>query len=173
MTDFNLPFITQSTAVEEAAQKALSLIEKYSELDPRNNDESNPWRNPEGIYAALDEARNELTAAWSTLKEAIEEGNSETNQVNEEDFRTAYINMITDSFSDVLEDLRTGDADFDVDVLVDCLQSGVDLMNQEDRELFMQEMDNDDDEEENDDSKLTPHELRRRLLGFHHLEAAA
>ena len=81
--------------------------------------------------------------------------------------------MITDSFSDVLEDLRTGDADFDVDVLVDCLQSGVDLMNQEDRELFMQEMDNDDDEEENDDSKLTPHELRRRLLGFHHLEAAA
>lgn len=85
------------------------------------------------------------------------------------------MDMITDAFADVLEDLRQKEGDsLDVDVLVDCLQSGIDLMTQEDKEFFLMSErsikieDNDEPfEDDDEDGKLTPHELRRRQLGFH------
>jgi hypothetical protein len=78
--------------------------------------------------------------------------------------------------------LRNSDTDtLNVDVLVDCLQSGLELLNQEDKDILFRGMDDDDvgavdvDDDDKgqgvkdmdqDDEKLTPHEGHRRKLGF-------
>jgi hypothetical protein len=110
------------------------------------------------MYARLDQARQELQEAWNSVKE-------EKPQLDRKVIRTAmYIDLITDSFSDVLEELRNNE-DVDVAVLVDCLQSGLELLSTEEAELMMEE---EEETGENNDGeeKLTPHELRRRELGF-------
>ena len=158
----------EASAVNEAAEKALDLINKYSELDPHNTDESNPWRRPDEIFVSLDNARNDLTKSWEVLRLRMEQDKtSKKKNVKEDDFRAAYMNMITDAFSDVLEDIRSKEEEIDVDVLIDILQSGGDLMTQDDKELFLQELGGGDDMEVEHDTKRTPHELRRRQLGFH------
>jgi hypothetical protein len=182
MSELAWAFEQEASAVDDAATKALDLIRQYSETDPHDASDSNPWNRPDDIFVALDRARNELTEAWEKLRgqmaEDDQQNNTEKKQLNEEDFRAAYMNMVTDAFSDVLEDLRNSEDDIDLDVLVDCLQSGMDLMLQDDKELFLQELGTDEEQEDKDDQggntpKLTPHEIRRRQLGFHHLEAAA
>jgi len=101
--------------------------------------------------------------------------------------------MVTEAFADVLDNLRSEEGDdLDVDVLVDCLQSGLELMTQQDKELLLMSRQNSGEEwAEGDDGEgmdiaqdepgaspkpgpgrgLTPHEKRRRELGFH-VEAA-
>ena len=109
--------------------------------------------------------------------------------------RMAHMDMITDAFGDVLEDLRkrqeSGDDKndpLDMDTLVDCLQSGLDLVFQNNRMLSnpsatdfqfvdpnatttaatnttattASSKESDDEEQVN----LTPHERRRRQLGY-------
>ena len=112
--------------------------------------------------------------------------------------RMAHMDMITDAFGDVLEDLRkrqeSGDDKndpMDMDTLVDCLQSGLDLVFQNNRMLSnpsatdfqfvdpnattttaatttattattASSKESDDEEQVN----LTPHERRRRQLGY-------
>jgi hypothetical protein len=52
---------------------------------------------------------------------------------------------------------------------VDCLQSGLDLMTNDEKDLFLQEVHGEFDCGDNGDDvdELTPHETRRRQLGFH------
>jgi hypothetical protein len=186
----------EASAVDNAARKAMDLIRKFGEMDPHdvddttasrsssenkgNNKINNPWHHPEAIFAELDAARNELTAAWDKLRERVDKDESSLSSsrhqrvpYDEDDFRAAYMSMVTDAFSDLLEDMRKGEdqVNFDVDVLVDCLQSGMDLMTQDEKELFVNEKQWGGDgmlqEEETEESKLTPHEIRRRQLGFH------
>jgi hypothetical protein len=181
--------LKESTAVDAAATAAMDLVRELSERDPHDKDETNPWRNPEQVFQQLDQARTGITKAWEELHAAaaaLEEkddnatkSNSSdmtkeplsSSSVNEDDLRAAYMDMITDAFADVLEDMRANEAeDIDVDVLVDCLQSGLDLMSQEEKEFFMQdneELNNMDESESNDVAvAVTPHELRRQELGF-------
>jgi hypothetical protein len=49
--------------------------------------------------------------------------NNSTPLQNDDDVSPAFMDMITDAFADVLEDLgnKSNDEDLDVDVLVDCL----------------------------------------------------
>lgn len=165
MSGFSFPYAKESAAVEEAASKALHLIDSYTEKE--TNDPDGPWRQPETILRSLDAARTELTNAWSELSSKMSQDENQAGIIQDEDFRVAYVNMITDAFADVLEDLRKNDKDFDVDVLVDCLQSGMELISGEDREFWMKELEEKDElqnsEREND---LTPHERRRRELGY-------
>jgi len=86
--------------------------------------------------------------------------------------------MITDAFSDVLEDLRTKssteDDPIDVETLVDCLQSGLDLLNQGSkyysRSLSETDFESGDGGGNVSGDELTPHESRRRQLGFAHVK---
>jgi hypothetical protein len=171
--------LKESTAVDAAATAAIDLVRELSERDPHDEDEANPWRNPEQVFQQLDQARTGITKAWEELHAAaaaLEQKDDNatkepSSSVNEDDLRAAYMDMITDAFADVLEDMRANEAeDIDVDVLVDCLQSGLDLMSQEEKEFFMQdneELNNMDEGESNDiDVAVTPHELRRQELGF-------
>lgn len=171
-----IPAQAEASAVDEAAQQAIELIEKFGALDPHDlSNADNPWRHPEQVFAELDAARTKLTDAWEAFKSKMEtckDESSEKQSSFKEDFRVAYTNMVTDAFADVLEDLRNKNEDIDVDVLVDCLQSGMEIMTQDEKELFMEESDVVDEDTEEQDSKLTPHEARRRQLGYH-VEAPA
>ena len=165
--DFTIPYAQESAAVEEAARQALILIESFAAKE--TNDPHGPWRQPEQIWRSLDAARTKLTDAWRVLstKMTQEEQNANataTSTIADEDFRVVYVSMITDAFADILEDLRTNDPDFDVDVLVDCLQSGMELIAGEDREFWMNEWQGTDERREGDG--LTPHARRRRDLGY-------
>ncbi|GAX11957.1 hypothetical protein FisN_8Lh050 [Fistulifera solaris] len=159
-----LTYAQESAAVEEAASEAFQLIDAFAEQE--TNDPNGPWRQPEQILSSLNEARAKLMNAWNELsaKMAEDEQQEKTSTVvNEEDFRVAYVNMITDAFADILEDLRNHDPDFDVDVLVDCLQSGMELIPEEDRALWMKEF---QEANQEDIDELFPHARRRRDLGY-------
>jgi flagellar hook-basal body complex protein FliE len=176
-----LPFHHQeeSRAVEDAIQNALQLIRTYTE-DPSD------WRDtPEQIYQSLDEARNQLTSAWQNLQTAVtesvveEEGGISSNTNTEQEIRVAFVDMITDAFADVLQHQHDSDdttSSFDVSTLVDCLQSGLDMMNITSvSELAWYDDDLSDGGEDDVEggavaadgtSPLTPHEQRRRAMGF-------
>ena len=189
MSALAFTLLKESTAVDAAATAAIDLVRELSERDPHDKDDANPWRNPEQVFQQLDQARTGITKAWEVLHAAAAaleqkddnatKSNSSdmtkeqfsSSSVNEDDLRAAYMDMITDAFADVLEDMRANEAeDIDVDVLVDCLQSGLDLMSLEEKEFFMQdneELNNMDEAESNDAAiAVTPHELRRQELGF-------
>ena len=189
MSALAFTLLKESTAVDAAATAAIDLVRELSERDPHDKDDANPWRNPEQVFQQLDQARTGITKAWEELHAAAAaleqkddnatKSNSSdmtkeqfsSSSVNEDDLRAAYMDMITDAFADVLEDMRANEAeDIDVDVLVDCLQSGLDLMSLEEKEFFMQdneELNNMDEAESNDAAiAVTPHELRRQELGF-------
>ena len=98
------------------------------------NDHQGPWENPDQIYQQLDQARTNITRAWEDLdalvtkdREAAIAAAAAEATTDKEKLRVAYMDMITDSFADVLEDMRLNAAKndpLDVEVLVDCLQSG-------------------------------------------------
>jgi hypothetical protein len=178
-----LPHQPESRAVEDAIQAALQLIQTYTE-DPTD------WRDrPEQIYQSLDEARNRIITAWTNLQSAaavdnavsVEAAQTETtggvptSTGSEQEIRVAFVDMITDAFADVLQHQRDQDEDFEVAMLVDCLQSGLDMMNitNVSSDLAWYEDDDLSDGEGEElldgtaaDGTLTPHEQRRRAMGF-------
>jgi len=152
--------VERAARVEEAAFAAVALVEEFSQLDPGDPSPNNPWRNPQDMWTRLDQAREDLQEAWRSIPE-------EKPQLDRKVIRTAmYIDLITDSFSDVLEELHTNE-NVDVNILVDCLQSGLELLSSEEAELMMEQEEDDEDDEDD----LTPHEQRRRELGFNVQEA--
>ena len=178
--------VAQASRVEQAVSSAIELVREFSERDPHDGDAENPWKNPQAMLEQLDQARDAIVTAWAT-KDNNDSGNDtttttaqttpqedDTNNSNVGgDIRAAYMDMITNAFADVLEDMRNkagNEEELDVDILVDCLQSGMDFMSGEERDIFM--MDDDDTNENKDDDILdpsgpTPHEERRLQLGLH------
>ena len=164
-----LPHAKEAGAVDEAVTQALDLVKTYA--DPKNP----AWKDgPDKIYKQLDQARNTIIAAWDDLQAAAattqEEGTDAETSENSDDkegLKVAYIDMITDAFADVLENLRQNNTDdpIDVDVLVDCLQSGMDLINSGSIGDFSF-----DDGDADGTTTITPHESRRRQLGFRQLD---
>lgn len=163
-TETNSETLAGAARVDTAAAKAYDLIQSYAEVaDPYSDAEDNPWRNPQAMFEQMKLAREELVAAWNDVNQGQQhEASACGENKQDDDFRALYMDMITDAFADVLEDMRSnGTEEIDVDVLVDCLQSGFDLLSVQDKEIFFQGIDDDDDEEE-----MTPHERRRMELGF-------
>ena len=161
--------------VVDAAQKAVALMEKYSEYDPHDStDESNPWNDPDRLLASLDEARNNVVAAQQQLlqqqssKRATPPKNGDQEkELDESAVRAVYLDMITDSFADVLENLREQHGErLDLDLLVDCLQSGLDLLHDDEKQYLMLDHASDDMQDSESDSDLTPHERRQRERGL-------
>jgi hypothetical protein len=156
----------QASRLEEAATHAMELIEKFSDRDPSDADPSNPWRNPQQIFDQLDEARKEVVDAWKEHSEKWKMPESATPGIDESAFRALYLDMITDAFADVLDALRNDNSGVvDVNVLVDCLQSGIDFLTSEEKELLLED-DSSSMVDVDDDEQLTPHEKQRRALGF-------
>lgn len=148
--------------VDQAIANAMELVRTYSERDPYDGDSENPWTNPQSMLEKLDQARQEIVAARET-KDPSDGSSKRDSLIDDNEFRGAYMDMVTNAFADVLEDMRNnGEEDLDIDILVDCLQSGMDFMSGEDKELFLV----DDDDEILEDGSPTPHEKRRLQLGL-------
>jgi hypothetical protein len=144
-----------TTRLEQATTNAVVLMEQFSEQDPHDPDSA--WSNPQEIFDQLDAARKEVMDAWRDVqvKAAIP-----SQEIDDTSFRVLYLDMITDAYADVLDQLRKDDI-VDVNVLIDCLQSGVDFLTSEEKELFLQDVTMEEE------GGLTPHEKRRRALGFY------
>lgn len=167
--------------LDVAAVKAAELMEEFANVeDPYSNADDNPWANPDQIFQQLRGARDEVMEAWRQVEEETEAYRSKAadsttkSKLDAERCRALYMDMITDAFADTLENMRTaaGD-DLDVDVLVDCLQSGLDLLTAEEQEtLFANTLDHEFDGEEGeadadqDEDGLTAHEAYRRKMGL-------
>lgn len=167
----------------------------FNALDTARTKLINAWDDLEQECVRVkqrEEEENVEDDDWSTTKnnktkKIKDQQKQQLQQLEEsEKIKVAYIDMITDAFADALEDMRQQEGDnLDVDVLIDCLQSGLDLMSKEEKELFLiGELQrkasggdgdaNDKEEEEVErmvdkeeyDTVMTPHERRRRELGF-------
>jgi hypothetical protein len=184
-----LPYYeTEANALHESIQDAIQLLQQYSE------DFDTMKTNPDQVFESLDQARNRIALAVDSLEKSVNNelpvnGCKRTDNVfdpanvalSEQDhIRIAYLNMITDAFSDVLEDLRSKDTEkdsgavVDLDILADCLQSGYDMLAMLGQNSYTSWTENDflwNDEHDdlmNDtaDADLTPHERHRQELGF-------
>ncbi|KAG7370241.1 hypothetical protein IV203_027987 [Nitzschia inconspicua] len=135
--------------LKQASEHAVQLIQTYAAMDPLA--EQSPWKHPQQILDQLKMARNAIQEAWIDYqKQQLEmeqqndndDGNNKKVLLSDEEFRVLYLDMITDAFGDVLEEMRQqqtttsstgGDDEMDVEVLVDCLQSGMELLEEGDR----------------------------------------
>jgi hypothetical protein len=162
--------------LERASKKAVETVTRFANVEPEGNNDSNPWKHPEVIQKELAVARNELDNAWKDLqREELERANHQeqdqdhhaADEVSEDEFRVLYMDMITDAFGDVLEHLQGGgnDDSVDVDVLVDCLQSGIELLDpdQRNRRSFFDSLNVDDDAM---DTTTSVHTAKQRSLGY-------
>jgi hypothetical protein len=196
--------------LDQAATKATELVQTFATVDdPYSTDEENPWKHPDRIFQALRAARDDLLQAWKELEtqQQLEQQQQANNTdgggggdgdsqkpLDPEHCRALYMDMITDAFADTLENMRNTEgssSQLNVDVLVDCLQSGMDLLtNEEQAALFFSqaldhEFDQEDEAEAEDedetgdtsmmadkeketknDETLTPHERHRRKMGL-------
>jgi hypothetical protein len=147
----SIMLLEESIAVDDAAKKAIQLINELS-----NKDVANSKSNPDEMYHLLDVARNDIMVAWNRLQQVTTKSQQEQKEedVDQEeenddvvktcairkqtttntkttpaiDLRPAFIDMITDAFGDVLDNLRQSE-EVDVTILVDCLQSGLEIIS--------------------------------------------
>lgn len=152
-----------TAAVHRAAEEAIELVQSLSESHELVG------ADPQAAWRRLDAARQKLIDAWDDLDVALKSGGKPSGEgsssapkedLEEDRVRVEYMDMITDAFQDVLEDLRQKQGDqLDVEALIDCLTSGLELLTQQDKEWLL-------DDQEPEMSDLTPHERRQRDLGL-------
>ena len=223
--------------LHEVSDRGVELVRMYASIDPTAEDtngqqhpQPNPWKDPETMLSQLKQVRDELTAAWNDLEKDYQQrrkerhnhqsqnngndGNgqeeSQSKQPDEEQLRVLYMDMVTDAFADVLDQMRQQEAaataaapdgtddnnnnnnstGIDVDLLVDCLQNGMEFLDPSDRnKQFFQDFDDGDDDDDDDDDDqedrggtmdegeeynhvsdgmydLTCHQLRQQEIGF-------
>lgn len=152
-------FDQEIAAVEAAATRAVDLVQSFADQDPSEPDSC--WQNPTRMYEHLDQARGEALKAWKALEEAKQKQQHSvpfTSTEVDQDLRTHFMDMVTDAFADVLNEMKENE-NIDLDILVDCLQSGIEILSQEDKECLLLE--------DTEEDSTTPHEARRLELGFH------
>jgi hypothetical protein len=173
--------IAQAERVRDAVLAAVDIL-------PTDDDDKNP---PDSetllqILPDLVQAQKDLKKAWGELQQTVsedrEKGDKETAdsqmmQIDDGDdqqqesslLRADYIAYVTDAFADELQDLQESSGNIDIEVLADCLQSGLEIFpEQHIRDLIYP------DETpkkallstEADDGVLTPHQRRRKQRGF-------
>mmetsp|Transcript_8664 Transcript_8664/g.21748 ORF Transcript_8664/g.21748 Transcript_8664/m.21748 type:complete len:213 (-) Transcript_8664:344-982(-) len=178
--------------LHEVSDRGVELVRMYASIDPttttkdkNKQQQPNPWKDPETMLLQLKQVRDELTTAWNDLEKEQQKmcqsqngSEEQESEPDEEQLRVLYMDMVTDAFGDVLDQMRQQEATaaaattrnsndgssggIDVDLLVDCLQNGMEFLDPSDRnkqffEGFDDDDDDDDDEEEDDgddDSKI-------------------
>mmetsp|Transcript_6884 Transcript_6884/g.17259 ORF Transcript_6884/g.17259 Transcript_6884/m.17259 type:complete len:225 (-) Transcript_6884:533-1207(-) len=177
---------------EKGANDSSSGNTKSNNNNKKNkNDNNNPWANPESIQEQLVAARGDLESAWNKLRsttqtnldddddndndnEQDDDDDDDDDKLSDEEFRALYIETMTDAFGDVLQQTMQSssssnnsntDDDEHVELLVDCLQSGMDLLDPDQllsRSYFASLV----GETEMETTETTVHEARQRALGY-------
>jgi DNA-binding SARP family transcriptional activator len=163
-----------------SSEAAVEMIQRYAAMDPM--DENSPWQNPQDIFEQLQQARSDIQTAWKDFQDAVATEQSKTEKnacaksLSEDEFRILYMDMITDAFGDVLEEMRLQAGDkMDVDVLVDCLQSGMEFLEENERNStsYFDSMTELPEEDEDDNSSIPIHQRMQEFLGLHPAESKA
>ena len=188
--------------LQQASEAAMTLVHQFAAVDPPGGSDDdatendNCWNNPTDMFQQLKKARDALSEAWRDYQEAFEkveqqkqknenskDGTADTPDMQEDEeqqkrFRVMYMDMITDAFGDVLNEMREkNEQDVDINTLVDCLQSGIDFLDDADKKNALQYFDSfreeEEEEENNDDQQKIPiHQLRQLELGYPPVTAA-
>ncbi len=90
----------------QLAQHATDLMDKYS--DEKNQDMIN---DPSRVYDEIAAVTEHMTNVWKEYNEqvaSIDDQRKEKEQEDESKFRAAYMDLVTEAFSDELDDLRKG-----------------------------------------------------------------
>jgi len=107
--------------VEEAATNLTSVLNRYIGHDGDDDDDDNgdeQWAdNPLGVFEEIQRARDMLSAACrkydednkSVAHSSSGDGGADVpSRVDEDEFRTLYVDTITTAFASELDDIRTG-----------------------------------------------------------------
>eukprot|EP00934_Nitzschia_sp_Nitz4_P000914 Nitzschia sp. Nitz4//scaffold49_size126201//90005//90538//NITZ4_003653-RA/size126201-processed-gene-0.74-mRNA-1//1//CDS//3329553182//914//frame0 len=176
MTNSDLSSNTPRDELAKHTQDAWDLINGYAKQEPpakttnKNSSSENPWSDPETMLQELSSARENLVNAWTQVRdEMVSSEEKQSTSVAPQDFRSIYMEKVTLAFGDVLESLATIDhpetEQQRVDIMVDCLSSGVDLFTDSEKALWYRNHTS-DDSSDMDEDKETPHQKRRRERGF-------
>mmetsp|Transcript_16383 Transcript_16383/g.18889 ORF Transcript_16383/g.18889 Transcript_16383/m.18889 type:complete len:153 (+) Transcript_16383:85-543(+) len=150
----------EKRTIEDVAIEILERIDEFSNEDHMNKD----WHDddPPQIFDSMDKARKEMMNIWNNDHQDDDDDCSvDTN--NNDLLKSLYIETVTDAFADEIDELRKKDCVDDVNILVNCLQSGMDFLTSEEINLLV---DKKEDDDEIMASSLTPHEKRQREVGF-------
>mmetsp|Transcript_16342 Transcript_16342/g.22774 ORF Transcript_16342/g.22774 Transcript_16342/m.22774 type:complete len:171 (+) Transcript_16342:141-653(+) len=149
---------------EEAAFKAATLAKEFGEKDPFDNDSENPWHNVDNMFDQMRDAVKEVQKY--RRPDPVEQDENETDET-EDTFQEQYIEMMTEAFAEDIEEIREKSGeDVDVNILAECLSSGMEMFSKDEKDLFLEERLG--GSEELSDG-LTPHQRRRQEIG-HNVE---
>ena len=172
--DVSSPLPSPHSAAHErldaAAMQATKLVQSFANVeDPYSESDGNPWNRPNQMFQQLCEARVELLGAWQEMEAGEKSTKPESSKLDPERCRALYMDMITDAFADTLENMRATEGDsLNVDVLVDCLQSGLEMLSTEEQEALFK-LDHEfggEGKKDAEEEELTAHESYRRKIGL-------
>ena len=159
-----------SAHLEECAGRALELMQQYvggDEADDAFATDSGGV-NKESFDSLL-HIRKAMKRTWDNIQKEEKEDKTRIKvprQANTDDLQTSYVDTMTDAFADSLEALRQqqeeAGKEVDVDILVEAMKSGIDLLNPEEKQFFLQELEMDTQSEQDEPFHLQ----RRRELGY-------
>ncbi len=117
---------------------------------------------------------NEDLEIDSTSDEQQQEKKSDAGAIPADDFRALYMEMMAETFADDLEEIRQQGENVDVDVLVECLQSGINFLepHEKHKKAFFDSLgydgngNGDETMKSNKEEGRTIHELRQHRLGY-------
>jgi hypothetical protein len=177
-----IPHPLHVEAIAAAATRAVDHIQSFA-TDAATTDTG--AMDP-AVWETLRHDRTALLQAWEDYRAVSAPGNETVTSSDRAErharVRESYVSQATEVFADDLarfhgldDDNDNDDNDtnhnnnsnVDVDVLVECLQSGYDDMAEEEKEWYWEELQESEQSQLHGAStQLTPHEERRRYLGF-------
>ena len=138
-----------SAHLEECAGRALELMQQF--VGDRDDADDAFATNSGGVnkesFDSLLHIRKAMKRTWDNIqKEELQDKTriKVPRQANTDDLQTSYVDTMTDAFVDSLEALRqqqeAAGEEVDVDILVEAMKSGIDLLNLEEKQFFLQEL---------------------------------
>ncbi|CAJ1931431.1 unnamed protein product [Cylindrotheca closterium] len=178
----------------ETTDRALELIDSLSNEPQRFEGDD-----PGDLFDKMDEMRQSLQSAWKDVLNDNDDNENDTDDSSnprgskrtrdgpsEEEYRSAYVETMAEVLEAPLDAMRQQHEqdeqqstnggkkavlDMDVDLIVEALQSGIDLLHPEEKMLFLEELQAIENEGEQDDNEATNkgesiHMMRRKELGY-------
>jgi hypothetical protein len=119
-------------------------------------------------FDALKKDQQDIKQAWQDYRAAVQKNkDNAVPAIDLERVQADYLNKATDAFVKDFETLQN-QPDVDVDILVECLQSGYDGLTTKEQQWYWEAMLEDErgQSAEGDNEAITPHERRRRFMGY-------
>lgn len=156
----------ETQKVNDTIDEAWDFISRTAEQDP--DADGSPWKNPAQVYQNLEEHRVKVFDALRKLRLVEEEHETRIDQqkYDEEEVKAAYIDMVVSAFDDQLDEFKKKGGEDDVDLLVDCLQSGLELWSRQDKDILVESQRESDGDGGDQEGWASVHQRRQEMLGL-------